>query len=747
MTANRLSNPESIHPREGTTNGKKGCTLRKLTLEATLGALLYDIEKRTSSGGDEACLPVRFARRLVAGALWDSREIPSTPLRSVFTHLNGEHPDLYLPTPVQDGRMQLPEKQGKPIPAAEYERIMETLRSHLSCLRREEAELPGLLRLLEDSLCYVPIAGGDSDISLYDRSKITAAIAACVAEYLAERGETDLYSRLVEQEAQFRAEQTFLLYSADFSGIQKFIFTVATKGALPSLRSRSFFLELLMEHYIDELLSACGMSRANLLYSGGGHCYLLLPNTPGAEDALKQWNTRFNDWLAAQFGIQLFIAHGRTSCSGNALINTPAAQAPYTAMFRRVSAAIASHKLHRYSASRLRKLNAETANSAGRECVVCGRSDRLGEKGRCAWCDLFVELSGKVLGCPVYLVSGKDSGFDFALPGWDGTRYVTLTNENTACTRLRNGEAVVRIYTKNRAFPGLPNATRLSVGDHAASRQLADLAANAKGITRLAVCRMDVDDLGHAFVAGYRKPDETDPKKRDEYLNISRTSAFSRQMSLFFKCHINPILAQPAPDGSPLSVAIVYSGGDDVFLVGAWNDVITAALRIQSSFAAFCGGALTISAGISLHEEHFPIRQAAAHSAALEERAKQTPGKNAVALFDPEENHTYSWQEFREKVIAEKGKALNDFFHAADQERGNAFLYQLLELLRQAQEDKINLARYAYLLAKLEPKEKDKQERYRAFSGAMYRWALSAQDRRQLITAIYLYIYTERKAT
>ena len=44
-------------------------------------------------------------------------------------------------------------------------------------------------------------------------------------------------------------------------------------------------------------------------------------------------------------------------------------------------------------------------------------------------------------------------------------------------------------------------------------------------------------------------------------------------------------------------------------------------------------------------------------------------------------------------------------------------------------------------------KEKDKQERYRAFSGAMYRWALSAQDRRQLITAIYLYIYTERKAT
>ena len=640
----------------------------------------------------------------------------------------------------------MPEKQGKPVTAGDYEAILAALCSGLSGIKRDEFGIPGLLRLLEDCLSFVSIGGGNSDISLYDRSKITAAIAACTAEYMTQRGEINFCSRLAEQEAQFRAEQTFLLYSADFSGIQKFIFTVATKGALPSLRSRSFFLELLMEHYIDELLSACGMSRANLLYSGGGHCYLLLPNTPTVEDALKQWNTRFNDWLLAQFGVQLFIAHGWTACSGNDLTNTPAAQAPYTAMFRRVSAAIAFHKLHRYSANQLLKLNSGAANSEGRECVVCGRSDRLGENGRCTWCNLFVDLSGKVLDCPVYLVSREESGFDFALPGWDGTRYVTLTNEKTACTRLQNGEAVVRIYTKNRAFPGLPNAIRLYVGDYAASRQMADLAANAKGITRLAVCRMDVDNLGHAFVAGYRKPDETDPQKRDEYLNISRTSAFSRQMSMFFKCYINPILEKPERDGHNLSVAIVYSGGDDVFLVGAWNDVITAAQRIQSSFDAFCGGALTISAGISLHDDHFPIRQAAAHGAQLEDRAKKTPGKNSISLFDPEENHTYSWQEFREKVIGEKGKVLNDFFHSEDQECGNAFLYQLLELLRQAQEDRINIARYAYLLARMEPKEKFKQESYRSFSSAMYHWALSVPDRRQLITAIYLYVYSERKA-
>lgn len=39
-----------------------------------------------------------------------------------------------------------------------------------------------------------------------------------------------------------------------------------------------------MEHYLDELLAGCGVSRANLIYSGGGHCYVLLPNTAAVAD-------------------------------------------------------------------------------------------------------------------------------------------------------------------------------------------------------------------------------------------------------------------------------------------------------------------------------------------------------------------------------------------------------------------------------------------------------------------------------
>lgn len=64
---------------------------------------------------------------------------------------------------------------------------------------------------------------------------------------------------LLDTPAELRREPAFLLYTDDFSRIQRFIYTVHTEGALRSLRSRSFFLELLMEHYMDELLDGCGL--------------------------------------------------------------------------------------------------------------------------------------------------------------------------------------------------------------------------------------------------------------------------------------------------------------------------------------------------------------------------------------------------------------------------------------------------------------------------------------------------------
>lgn len=671
------------------------------------------------------------------------------PLASVFTHLNGEHPDHSIAPYPQDGTLRMPERHAAALSAEPYQAAAEALRRRLAELPREDAWVDSLLCLLESYTSMFPsstCAGESPDISLYDHLKTTAAIGACISEYLLSSGERNYKKRLFLEEAAFRKENAFLLYSADISGIQKFLYTVASDKALRSLRSRSFFLELLMEHYADELLLACGVSRTNLLYSGGGHCYILLPNTESVKAALSAWNQRFNAWLSGEFGVSLFLAHGWTECSGNDLTNTPAEDAPYKAMFRRVSAAVSRHKMHRYSAGDLRRLNRPTPAS-GRECKVCGRTDDLID-GRCPWCRLFAALSEKIQTKDVYFVgTGEDAEHDFALPTPDGYAYILLTDEKTARLRLDSGAAVRRIYSKNRAFTGLRYSTRLYVGDYAFSNRMDELAQNASGVRRLGVCRMDVDDLGRSFVSGYERPGRATAAETQHYVTISRTAAFSRQMSLFFKCYINDVLSGKHGGKRPLAVTIVYSGGDDVFLVGAWNDTLEACLRIRAALRQFSCGSLTISGGLCVTDDSYPIRLAAERAGELEDRAKGEPGKDAIALFDPFLEHTYHWEEFSENVLGTKCALLTRFFRSDDAARGNSFLYRIVDLLRSAERDgKLALARYAYLLARLAPSVSSPAYRgYKEFSEKMYAWALDAAQRKQLITAIYIHVYENRE--
>lgn len=268
----------------------------------------------------------------------------------------------------------------------------------------------------------------DRDISLYDQLKLTAALAACVSEYLQQ---ADAFS-LLDTPAELRREPAFLLYTADFSRIQRFIYTVHTEGALRSLRSRSFFLELLMEHYMDELLDGCGLTRTNIIYSGGGHCYLLLPNTAAVQQPLADWNRAFNGWLNEQFGMQLFLANGWTPCSANDLCNVPAEASPYKALFRRVNAIAEQHKQHPYDAAALRALNREQAIPDGtRECKVCGNSAQVNAEGLCPWCNRFANLSTQIQNQSIYLVHSTPRPSALALPGKNGAALFDAVPDHT----------------------------------------------------------------------------------------------------------------------------------------------------------------------------------------------------------------------------------------------------------------------------------------------------------------------------
>mgnify|MGYP007049171537 FL=1 len=102
-----------------------------------------------------------------------------------------------------------------------------------------------LLGLLETQFSCFPsstFTGESPDVSLFDHAKTTAAIAACISEYVQANNITDLRKALFEQEKDFCQKDAFLLYTADFSRIQKFLYTVHTENACaPCAAGRSFW--------------------------------------------------------------------------------------------------------------------------------------------------------------------------------------------------------------------------------------------------------------------------------------------------------------------------------------------------------------------------------------------------------------------------------------------------------------------------------------------------------------------------
>jgi CRISPR-associated protein Csm1 len=198
----------------------------------------------------------------------------------------------------------------------------------------------------------------------------------------------------------------------------------------------------------------------------------------------------------------------------------------------------------------------------------------------------------------------------------------------------------------------------------------------------------------------------------------------------------------------------VYSGGDDLFVVGAWNDCLELAVDINEAFAEYTQNTLAISAGIGIFNHSYPLQRIAEITGNLEDSAKGA-GKNKVALF--ETDNVFEWSSLKQSVIEEKFRPIIKFFKGND-ERGMAMVYKILAYLYEIGDkdgEPINIARLAYLLARLEPQYIDgmdknmffeKKAKYATSSRNLYDWAMGdSNSRKELISALFLYVYMQRK--
>lgn len=608
------------------------------------------------------------------------------------------------------------------IAKSDREQRFNDLKLGLQKLNKTEQSFYKALNLLQDNCSFLPANIGDErslDISLYEYIKLTIAFTQALDQYMNE-------VRINFDEEKLNKAEALILVSFDISGIQSFIYKITTKGAYKQLRSRSFYLDMISEWMSDSLLHSCGLTRANLIYSGGGHAYLILPNTKIVTEKIGSVERKFNDFFLKKFGIDLYVAFGYEPFKpldikrGNTV--------DYRHIYRNLSRKLSDKKLHRYTTADISRLNI-AGKRTGRECKVCHSVDELTKEGLCQLCLQLQNFSNNIQKDD-YFVINREPLNGLAV---SNEHYLHKISQNNVVTENYVGV----LYAKNKFGEG-DGAIRIMAGDHAATdrNELSYYVERDKGLRKIAALRCDADDLGYAFMAGFSK------QNGGIYNTFARSAEFSHNLSMFFKYHINTL-------AKGKKLMIIYSGGDDVFLLGAWDDVLAFAVELRTKFREWTNEKLTLSSGIALFDATIPINIVARETGALEDVAKDN-GKDSICVFN--ERFTYKYDDFIENIYQGKLPIIRNFFEIQG-ERGNSFVYKLLDLIRERRNGKqITFARMAYYLTRLEDiisrskyDDKESQVSFNEFKRNMITWFKDDAEVSEVELALILYVYENRK--
>lgn len=616
----------------------------------------------------------------------------------------------------------------EPFSKGDYAAILTRIKNELAEFEFNQAQIDSLLNLFEATLSFVPSSTNTkeiADISLAEHSRLTAAFALAIYDYLEDKGRHNYKEDLFTKASAFYEEEAFLLASFDLSGIQDFIYNIATSGAAKQLKARSLYLDFMSEYIADSLLDKLGLNRANLLYVGGGHAYFVLANTEKTVETLVQFEKDFNQFLLANFQTRLYVAFGWGSFAAKDIMSELNSPESYRQVYQKASRMISEKKISRYDYQTLMLLN-RGGKSSERECEICHSVENLvsyHDQKVCNICRGLYQFSKEITHDHFIITEneGLPIGPNACLKG---LAFEELSHQDFS-----------RVYVKNDYKAGTVKATHVFVGDYQCD-EIYNYAAlskneNGLGIKRLAVVRLDVDDLGAAFMAGFSQ------QGNGQYSTLSRSATFSRSMSLFFKVYINQF-------ASDKKLTIIYAGGDDVFAIGSWQDIIAFTVELRQNFIKWTNGKLTLSAGIGLFADKTPISLMAHQTGELEEAAKGNE-KDSISLFSSD--YTFKFDQFITNVYDDKLEQIRYFFNHQD-ERGKNFIYKLIELLRNYDsEEKMNVARLAYYLTRLEElTDKEERDKFKQFKKLFFKWYTNNEsDRKEAELALLLYVYEIRK--
>jgi CRISPR-associated protein Csm1 len=515
---------------------------------------------------------------------------------------------------------------------------------HTEKSRQAKSIVRSLLVILEQYLAQVPAATNviHPDISLYDHLRITAAIAEGLYFYHEQNQDDKNYKE--------NSIEKWQLICGDFSGIQKFIYKITSKGAARGLRGRSFYIQLLCDAVSEQIIRTLGLYATARIYSSGGKFYLLIPTSK--IEQLELLVEKVNKDLLQQFQGEIFLAVGKVG-----IVADDFRAGNMGKRWKQVNEDLQKQRLQPFKAqveADIECFMPQPLHDQG-ACQVCGRDDEKAdirtqsERKICQQC-LDLEKIGRSLADAKYLfwVWGKDretvknSGMrnltKVTFPGAECHLYfLEHTPQFSELTDLADSHLETLnswdgLVTNNQGYSqGIRYVGKWQKQEKdSADWEFNDFAEQSVGIHRLGILRMDVDNLGEVFIRGLRFGADKDKTMG----SLSRVATLSRQLHLFFAGYLHQIM-----QGFERS-QIIYAGGDDVFIIGSWDELPGLADTIRNEFRRYCANnsCFTLSAGITMVGGKYPISSAAKLAGDAEEQAKNLQRgireKDALTFLD-----------------------------------------------------------------------------------------------------------------
>lgn len=516
-------------------------------------------------------------------------------LISSATLLDKKRENVFLPVEKFSNTAIFPVKENYKLEEIEekYKNIYNQLISDIVCVLNNAEKDKSILMTSAalDSVFFKYLSnipafytGDNDDISLYEYAKVVSAFS-CV-EYMQKDALND----------------SFALIRGDFFSIQNFIFNkdAASKNPANSLRGKSFYVSLMSDIASLNVLETLNLPYFNLMMNAAGQFVILSDYNDEISQKLLALKNEMETWLYNKYYASVSMGLSVLACSIDDFNSSN-----FNLLLLKLLGEKEKSKATRFNLTEDKPYiftdyyKHFTENSS--KCEYCGIMPKKDNKfSACDNCLLYLQY-GQNLRTSKYLYIIKNENGEFF------NKYNISFDDkdkDTAFIRMHIDmqDKVDESYNYQdvihyRSYVAIDNDVIRSFSD------IASYSIDKSGANILAVLKADVDNLGLIFACGLSEKDSNGKVTRGR-LTFSRTNMLSRLIHNFFSYHLYMIMQE-----KKLNIYTVFAGGDDLFLVGRYDEVIKTAKILYDEFERFTNynNEITISCGIGFYNDSSPV--------------------------------------------------------------------------------------------------------------------------------------------